>query len=129
MGSQQRGELPQDLRLQSVLLGVCIILWGLLNQLADLLDNPSNIQRPILLPMGVVLPGIFLAVAGIGVCLQHEWGFKLAFVLCLMQITMSIFDLSILGIAYIAVCLFLALGSWWLLRQTRLHAGPIETRP
>ena len=123
MSKSSTTEFPSTLRFEIHLLSAFLIVFGAVNQAGQLLFefvDPVTLQFNITAG-AVILPGVFLIIAGIGVLLKHEWGFKLACILCLIHLTISAVGWPLTGLEffYVIVCAVVVFESWRVLSLSR----------
>jgi hypothetical protein len=123
MSKSSTTEFPSSLRFEIKLLSVFIVMFGVVNQVGWLLfDFTAPSMLSLYIPAGaVVLPGVFLIIAGMGVLLKHEWGFKLACILYLIHLTSSAvwWHLTVVEFLYVIAGAVGAFESWRVLSLSR----------
>lgn len=114
------------------LLSTFLVVFGLASQVGQLLEFGDTLELRLPVPAGAtVLPGVLIAIAGVGTLLRHEWAFKLACILCSMHLTVSgIFLLTtasgfgaVVESIYAFFCVLGAFASWHGLTLSRARVS------
>ena len=121
-----RVELPRLIRFEIAALTAFWIIFGLLNQIAQLTTSSNPLYFSFNVPGGAaIVPGVLLVIAGVGTAFRFDWALKLGFFLSLVHIAVTgIFwpDMYTLDYVYIIFCLAGAVEAWrlgQLLRKSR----------